>query len=83
MDRSGYPHVVGELQNIGLQNTELNKVVATFFDMDGKVVGASLTFSEVLPLKPGESSPFMMVVEPQVTRAMETHSLQAEGYKEG
>ena len=35
IDNFGYFHLVGEVENVGSQNTELNKVTVTFFDDEG------------------------------------------------
>lgn len=58
VDRLGYLHIVGELQNIGSKNTELNKVMATFFDSEGVPVVTASNYSYLGILIPGQKSPF-------------------------
>ena len=57
-------------------------IAATFYDESGKVIGASFTFSNVSPLRSGDSSGFTMVVAPQVANFTKGYSLQVEGHRE-
>ncbi len=71
VDDFGYFHLVGEVENVGSQNTEMNKITATFFDDD--VTATNYTHLDILI--PGQKSPFeiVLVAPPTVTNyKMET-----------
>jgi len=78
-DQAGWGHLAGEIVNAGNAAADMVIVVGTFYDGGGKVVGTSFTFSEIAPLGTGDSSPFTIIVDPQVVRLMETYSIRAVG----
>ena len=80
-EEQDWGYLSGQVRNTGSEMVDVTIVVGTFYNGDGKVVGATLTFSDILPLGPRESSPFATIVDPQVVRAMQTYLLQAQGVR--
>ena len=62
VDNFGYFHLVGEVENVGSQNTETNKITATFFDNEGNVVVTASCYTYLDILKPGQNSPFEIIL---------------------
>lgn len=58
IDQYGFYHLVGEVQNNLKVTASFVKIVATFYDSSGRVVGTDFTFTMVDVLRPGEKSPF-------------------------
>ncbi len=72
----------GEVKNNGDRKAERVIIVATFYDKSGKVIGAGFTKARMLPLRPGETSPFTLVISPKIALNMETYSIQVESLVE-
>jgi len=79
----GWSYLSGRARNVGSSPVELALVVVTFYDASSRVVGVSLGSLDVLPLQPGDSSSFTILVAAQIVRTMESYLLQAEGLKQG
>jgi Periplasmic copper-binding protein (NosD) len=62
IDSAGYFHVVGEAQNVSPNTLESVKVIGTFYDVDGKVVGTHFTFTNPDKLPAGDKAPFELIV---------------------
>jgi len=79
VDAIGWLHVSGEIKNIADRDAHFVKVVATFYDSAGKVVGVSFTFSDPNDLTPGQKAPFEIILlnEEQSSRAT-TYALEAQ-----
>jgi len=77
-DADGRYTVTGEIVNEGLHIIENAMVLCTFYDGSGKVVTVGFTFPDTLPIKPGNSSTFTLVVEPSVSSNIDKFSLQSE-----
>ena len=62
MDKYGYFHVIGEVENLGERGTEQNRVRADFFDDQGTIysTGTGECFRELIG--PGGKSPFEIVL---------------------
>lgn len=75
--------VTGVARNRHSQPVRFPKVVATFYDGSGRIIGAAFSYLESDVLKPGESAPFRMVLQErheQVARyALLTEARMAEG----
>lgn len=52
--------VRGEVKNIGSACVSFVKVIATFYDNKGKVIGSEFSYSDPYTLYPGESAPFQI-----------------------
>lgn len=76
-DIQGLFHIVGEVENKGQNNSEKNKVTATFYDEQGKPENSYSNYCYIDIIKSGDKSPFEIVCysAPRV----EGFSLIAEG----
>lgn len=61
----GYFIIVGEVRNNLETNIKYVKIVATFYDVEYKVIGTSFTFTDLKILKPGQKSPFELSSFPE------------------
>jgi len=50
--------VRGEVQNVGSTCVEFVKVIATFYDEQGRVLGSEFTYADPHRLEPGQKAPF-------------------------
>jgi len=82
VDEEGWGLIVGELGNESNEIANAVLVIGTFYNKYQQVIGATFAVPNVLPLKPGESCSFTVVVDPHIVRAMDTYSLQTECHKE-
>lgn len=62
VDNFGYFHLVGEVENVGSQNTEMNTVTAMFFDEEGNAIVTAMNYTYLDILIPGQKSPFEIVL---------------------
>ncbi|GEM_PF-610682 len=61
-DSLGYLEIVGEVKNNGDTISEYTKVVAIFFDADGKVVDVGYTFTEPTTVQPHTQQSFKLTL---------------------
>ena len=61
-DSIGYYRVVGEIFNDGDVSLAYNKVVATFYNKTGQVVGTDYTYAMLDVVPPGRWSPFILTL---------------------
>jgi len=73
----GYFYVVGEVQNTGNQNAEFVKIVATFYDAGGSIIGTSFTYTDIDTLLPIQKSPFELSSYPDQI-IVDHYSLQVQ-----
>ncbi|MHA1290350.1 MAG: FxLYD domain-containing protein, partial [Candidatus Thorarchaeota archaeon] len=73
----GYYTVRGEVKNIGEITATFVKVVATYYDVEGTVIGTSFTFTNPEDIEEGEAAPFETSTFPQ-TFTPASYSLQVE-----
>lgn len=78
IEADGHFVLTGEIGNEGKQIIENAMVLGTFYDASGKVVAVGFTFPDTMPIKPGNSSTFTLVVEPPLSSNIDNFSLQAE-----
>lgn len=57
-DKSNYDDIVGQVKNIGNELAESVKVIFTFYNNNGDIVGTDFTFLETDNLNPGQQAPF-------------------------
>ncbi len=67
-DLLGNGWIVGEIKNVGTIATENNKVIATLYDRNGKMIGVESSHTDLDILLPGEKSPFNILVEDNVDK---------------
>jgi hypothetical protein len=73
-DGLGYYHVVGEVRNNSpTDSMNYVKVVSTFYDDAGKVVGTDFTYTNVDVLRPAEKSSFEIILN-DVTQSQKVSS---------
>ena len=77
-DLIGWIHVVGEIKNIGDREAHYVKVVATFYDSAGKVVGAFFGYSDPEDLAPGQKAPFEILLQEDRAKLVTTYALEAQ-----
>jgi hypothetical protein len=58
----GYLHVIGEVENSSPDSRHFIKVTSSFYDSSNKIVGTSFTYTDVDILRPGEKSPFDIIL---------------------
>ena len=54
----GYVHARGEIRNVSDRIFHFPKIVVTYRDRGGRLVASTFTYGEILPLGPGQRSPF-------------------------
>jgi hypothetical protein len=57
-DDIGYTHIVGEVTNTGSETANFVKVIASFYNTQGELVGNSFTYTEFSDIYPGQKSSF-------------------------
>ena len=60
-DSLDWGHIVGEIENTGLETLKFVKVIATIYDKDGTVIGMDSTYAQPHTLKRGQVAPFEIV----------------------
>ncbi|MCW3134902.1 MAG: FxLYD domain-containing protein [Methanophagales archaeon] len=55
---SGYHHVVGAVKNNGSEEAEYVKVVCTYYNSDGNVIGAEFTYTDPSDIEVNETAIF-------------------------
>ena len=61
-DELDYFHVIGEVENTSPDAQEFIKVTSSFYDSSNKIVGTSFAYTDVDVLRPGEKSPFDIIL---------------------
>jgi len=68
VDESGYYTLVGEVKNTLGTNVNYVKIVGTFYDSSGTVIGTDYTYTEIDILKPNQKSPFVLSSYPDIIK---------------
>jgi hypothetical protein len=77
-DSLGYYNIVGEVKNNGVTEASYVKIIGTYYDSIGKVVGQSFTYSTSDTIAVGDTSPFELSSYPlMITPAR--YELQIQG----
>ena len=58
----GHLHVIGEVENNSPIIAEFVKIIGTFYDDSGTVVGTSSTYADPNDIDPGEKAPFDLIL---------------------
>jgi len=78
IDQLGYHEIVGEVKNGGVRTVSFVKVVATYYDSSGKVIGKSFAFTSPDEIPVSNIAPFEISSYPlKITPAK--YELQVEG----
>jgi|SRR5215212_6658538 len=77
--------IVGEVKNNSPRDsTNYVKIVSTFYDNTGKVIGTDFTYSNVDVLRPGEKSSFEIILNDAVqSQKVDSYKLSASADKTG
>jgi hypothetical protein len=79
-DGDGYYVVTGQTTNNTGKPIDVIMIVGSFYDSEGTIVAAGITFADVAPLQPDESANFTMVIDPSISSKISTYSLQLVAY---
>jgi hypothetical protein len=82
-DDLGYYHVVGEVRNNSTtDSTNYVKIVSTFYDSAGKVVGTDFAYTNVDVLRPTEKSSFEIILnDASQSQQVSNYKLSVSGDK--
>ncbi len=72
--------LTGKVTNSGVETAGLIAIVGSLYDSSNKIVDVGYTFCDVIPLPPGYTSSFSMLVHSRVAGLIQNYFLQAEGY---
>jgi len=64
-DSLGYYDVIGEVKNTGSSSIEYTKIIITFYDASGEIIGYDYTYANNDIILPGQTSPFSASSYPQ------------------
>lgn len=62
LDEAGFQRINGTIKNLGTRNATAVKVVATFYDSNGKVAGVSYTYTMPSTIMPNQTAPFELIL---------------------
>jgi hypothetical protein len=65
----GHLHVIGEVENNSPVIAEFVKIIGTFYDANGNVVGTSSTYADPTDIHPGEKAPFDLILSDSIIPA--------------
>jgi hypothetical protein len=78
IEELGYYEIVGEVQNAGARKSSFVKVVCTYYDANGEVIGASFTYTDPNEIDAGDTAPFELSSYPRELRPA-NYELQVQG----
>ena len=72
---------IGQVQNMLTENVEFVKIIATFYDQSGNMIGSKSTYAEPYDLQPKMKAPFEMYLDDDVrdsSKFLRCHNNMAE-----
>lgn len=78
IDNLGYHEIVGEVKNKGVSASSYVKVVCTYYNVKGEVIGTDFTFTDPSDIDAGDRAPFELSSYPRKLRPS-SYELQVEG----
>jgi hypothetical protein len=76
---TGYMYIVGEIKNIGNETANYTHVIATFYDLNGKVIATDYTYTEPEHIAPNQTAPFeIILIETNRIPLIHSYELTAE-----
>ncbi|NQE53084.1 hypothetical protein C5S29_05785 [ANME-1 cluster archaeon GoMg3.2] len=78
IDSMGYHKIVGEVKNNGVSASSYVKLVSTYYDAKGEVIGTDFTYTDPSDIDAGDSAPFELSSYPRKLRPSR-YELQVEG----
>jgi hypothetical protein len=76
--KSGYHKIIGEVKNKGVRASSYVKLVSTYYNAKGEVIGTDFTFTDPSDIAAGDSAPFEISSYPRKLRPSR-YELQVEG----
>jgi hypothetical protein len=67
--------IVGQVMNVGNGTAEYVQVIFTYYDKRGEILGSGFTYANQNTLKPGQKSPFNMIVDEETGDDMEAYEV--------
>lgn len=77
-DSIGYHKIVGEVQNNGFRQSTYVKLICTYYDSAGVVIGMDYTFTDPTDINKGDTAPFELSSYPNKINPA-NYELQVEG----
>jgi len=77
-DSLGYHKIVGEVKNDGNRKSTYVKIVVSYYDSTGKVIGKSFTFTDPTDIDVGDTAPFSISSYPNKINPS-SYELQVQG----
>jgi hypothetical protein len=77
VDSLGYHRIVGEVKNNGTTQATFVKVVCTYYDSSGTVIGKAYTYTNPYTINTGDTAPFELSSYRELTPAY--YELQVQG----
>jgi hypothetical protein len=62
VDRSGFLHVVGEVQNNAPNSIQLVKITSTYYGSNNQVVATDFTYTDPSGISAGDKAPFELIL---------------------
>lgn len=77
-DSLGYHKIVGEVKNNGVRQSTFVKIIGTYYDSAGAVIGKSFTYTNPYDISVGDTAPFELSSYPLKINPA-TYELQVQG----
>ena len=78
IDDMGYYKIVGEVENTSTMPAEFVKVIATFYNSSGDVIGVAFTYTDIDVVEAGDTAPFELSSYPREIKPA-SYKLQVQG----
>lgn len=67
--------ISGQIMNVGNGTSESIKVIFTYYDKNGNVIGSDYSYANQDNLKPGQKSPFSQMINEEIGDDMEAYEV--------
>jgi hypothetical protein len=81
INSDGYSVITGLVTNNNEKLINIGMVVCSFYDSNGTIVAVGMTFCDRHPLNPNETAGFSLVIDPNISSKISSHSFKAIGYE--
>jgi parallel beta-helix repeat protein len=78
VDKSGYVHVIGEIQNKQSRTVEFLKVNVAYYDSRNQIVGTDSVYSVPSTILPGQTATFEVLTSPESLASTDTTSIKVK-----
>jgi hypothetical protein len=79
-EESNYDDINGQVKNIGNETAESIKIIFTFYDSNGNMVGTDFTYIDIDKLNPGQKAPFSESVDKRELPNMDQYEVSLSWY---